>query len=72
MDEPDLRLTLDELMRRWPGTISVFVRHRMACVGCMMAPFMTVADAAREYGLDAASLGRELTEAASSTGRDEP
>jgi hybrid cluster-associated redox disulfide protein len=40
--------------------MQVFVRRRMACPGCAMAPFMTLAEAAASYGLDPHQLVREL------------
>jgi hybrid cluster-associated redox disulfide protein len=41
-----------EVLHRWPGTVSVFVRYHVACVGCLMAPFECLADVPRIYGLD--------------------
>lgn len=58
VDDPDLPLA--DLMTAWPGTIPVFVRHRMLCVGCLIAPFHTIADACAEYGLDEAEFAAEL------------
>lgn len=56
--EPDMMVA--DVMRRWPETIGVFVARQMACPGCPMAPFMTVAAAAQEYGLDVDALVAEL------------
>lgn len=61
-DDPDL--SIDELMKRWPKTIPVFVRHKMLCVGCMVNPFHTVLDACLEYGLDYDVFSKELADAA--------
>lgn len=61
-DNPDLCLA--DLMTRWPGTIPVFVRHKMLCVGCLIGPFHTVVDACREYDLDEDAFVAELMEAA--------
>lgn len=58
-------MTVDEVMRRWPSTIRVFLRHGMLCVGCPIAAFHTISDAAREHGLDEATLRRELESVAS-------
>jgi hybrid cluster-associated redox disulfide protein len=52
----DLDMPVADVMRHWPETVGVFVARQMACPGCPMAPFMTVADAAREYHLDADEL----------------
>ena len=54
------RLTLEELFQRWPKTAVVFQRYQMACVGCVVASFYTVTDAASVYGLDEAEFIREL------------
>lgn len=62
LDDPDL--TLDRLMSLWPDTIGVFIRHKMLCVGCLIAPFHTVIDACAEYGLDEDAFRAELQEAA--------
>ena len=50
------RLTVAEVLRRWPETAMVFVRRRMACVGCPMARFESVADVAAIYGIPTADL----------------
>ena len=43
---------VDDIMRRWPATIRVFLNHGMRCVGCPIACFHTVDDACREHGAD--------------------
>ena len=45
--DPDM--TVDEIMRRWPMTIRVMIRHHMLCVGCPIGAFHTVVDACREH-----------------------
>jgi hybrid cluster-associated redox disulfide protein len=49
---------------RHPGTARVFLDRRMACVGCPMAAFETLADAAREYRLALEPFLAELGRAA--------
>jgi len=61
-----------EIMARWPETIHVFVRRRMSCPGCPMAPFMTAADAAREYGFPPAELASDLQRAIEAAPGDRP
>ena len=63
---PDL--TLNDLMENWPETIPVFLRHKMLCVGCLINPFHTVADACAEYDLSEDDFIRELEEAVSVAG----
>lgn len=54
MEQPQLTgsLTVAEVLVRWPQTISVFMHHRMACVGCAIAPFETLAEVATVYDLE--------------------
>jgi hybrid cluster-associated redox disulfide protein len=60
---PDPVITADlpvgEVMRRWPATIRVLLRHRMGCIGCAMAEHDSIAVASAEY---AVPLGRLLAE----------
>ena len=58
IDDPDLPLA--DLMTEWPQTIHVFVRHKMLCVGCLISPFHTVAEACAEYHLDEEAFLAEL------------
>lgn len=52
------------VMEVCPATIAVFLRNRMHCPGCVMARFMTLAEAAESHGVDAARLLVELEAAA--------
>ena len=56
-------LTVTQLLRRWPPAAAVFVRRGMACVGCSMAPFETLAEVASVYGQDPAGFLAELAKA---------
>jgi hybrid cluster-associated redox disulfide protein len=47
---------VDDVMRRYPATIRVFLDFRMGCVGCPIACFHTVDDACREHNVDRASF----------------
>jgi hybrid cluster-associated redox disulfide protein len=54
--------TIDLLLKNRPEAWHVLLRYGMACVGCVMAPFETVAEAAREYRVDLCALVKELHE----------
>ncbi|WP_312857884.1 DUF1858 domain-containing protein [Mesorhizobium zhangyense] len=56
--DPDM--SVDEIMRRWPATIRVMIRHRMLCIGCPIGIFHTVADAAAAHAMEEATLVAEL------------
>ncbi|MEO5323035.1 DUF1858 domain-containing protein [Mesorhizobium sp. CC13] len=59
----DYDMTMDTIMRRWPGSIRVILGHGLLCVGCPIASFHTVMDAAREHSLDEDMLVDDLTKA---------
>ena len=59
--DPDL--CMDEIMRKWPATIAVLIRHRMLCVGCPIALYHTVTEACDEHGVDEDAFVRELLKA---------
>jgi hybrid cluster-associated redox disulfide protein len=61
---------VDEIMTKFPQTISVFLRRRMSCVGCLMGPFHTVCDAAEEYDIAVDVLLDELRDAVATAGID--
>lgn len=54
---------IHRLLERWPATVSVFIAHRMACVGCSMARFNTLRDATRIYDLPLEAFLQELEQA---------
>lgn len=62
IDDPDLPLT--RLFKEWPKTPAVFIRHRMLCFGCPIAPFHTIIDACAEYSLNEEAFRAELRQAA--------
>ena len=57
---PDPNSTVQAVLEADPAVARVLLRHGMACVGCAMAPFETLAEAAREYRVDLPSLLAEL------------
>lgn len=56
-------LTVAELLARWPQAIPVFLRRQMACVGCTMSPFETLADVTAVYGIPLPPFVNELQQA---------
>jgi hybrid cluster-associated redox disulfide protein len=63
MADFDETIPVDDLMRRWPGTIEVFLHHRLGCVGCPIRCFHTVEDACREHGVNTALFMSDLVKA---------
>lgn len=56
------RTNIEEVLRCYPTTSRGFVRHRIACPGCAIAPFGTLHDAATEYQLSLDLFLQELNE----------
>lgn len=40
---------IEWVVNEYPATVPVFLRWRMQCVGCPIAPFESIADACRIY-----------------------
>ena len=45
-------LTISAILEHWPEVIHVFLNHKMSCVGCSLADFMTLEDALEIYKLE--------------------
>jgi hybrid cluster-associated redox disulfide protein len=54
MEHPHLsaQLTVAKALALWPQAIPIFFRNRMACVGCPLASFETLAEIAVVYNLN--------------------
>ena len=55
---PDM--VVDDIMRKWPATVIVVLRHKMLCVGCPIGAFHTVTEACREHQIDVARFMADL------------
>ena len=66
---PDLHNSMEAIMRAWPATIRVVLRHRMLCVGCPVAPFHTLADACREHHVNEEAFRNEIAAAIEASSR---
>ena len=53
-------MIITDVLERWPNTADVFHNHAMACVGCAVAPFYTINDAALVYRLPVDDFLAEL------------
>jgi hybrid cluster-associated redox disulfide protein len=54
---------VQDVLERWPAAGPVLLRLRMACVGCDMAAFETLAEAAANYGTTAEAILARIEEA---------
>ncbi len=65
---PDL--TIAALLERWPATQAVLERHAMACIGCVVAPFCTLREAADIYHMAVEDFVAELAAHLAASVRD--
>ena len=57
-------MTMNAIMREWPATIRVILDRGLLCVGCPVASFHTLSEAAREHSVDESSLFSDIRIAA--------
>ena len=48
------------LVEQHPEAISVFIQHRLHCVGCQISGLHTIADTAREHSMEIEPLLHDL------------
>jgi hybrid cluster-associated redox disulfide protein len=53
-------MTVEDVLRKWPETWTVFMSKRTDCVGCFMQRFCTLQDVAETYQISVEVLTREL------------
>lgn len=56
-------MLVSDVLAANPVFARVFIDRRMSCVGCTFAPFETVSEAARAYGIEPCELARSLAAA---------
>ena len=64
------RLVSDVLTSE-PAAPRVFIARRMACLGCPFAPFETISEAARAYGIEPPELAGDIAQACTVAGPSE-
>jgi len=56
-------MSIEEVATKYPQTIKVFFQRGMQCAGCYICGFHSIAESAKEYGVDLESLLNDLNEA---------
>ncbi len=56
----NLDMSIDDALTAQPRLAGLFVRHRMICVGCGIARFHTLREAAELYEIDPDEFNREV------------
>jgi hybrid cluster-associated redox disulfide protein len=58
-------MTLGDIVKRYPETVEVMLKHGMHCVGCHVAAWETLEQGARSHGIpdkDIESMLKEMNE----------
>ena len=57
------KMTIREVVEKYPETAEVFFSHGMHCLGCAAANFENIAQGAEAHGIDAKKLVEDLNKA---------
>jgi hybrid cluster-associated redox disulfide protein len=61
---PTAEMMVDDVMRRWPPAIRVFLDFGMLCAGCPIGAFHSIEEACSEHGVDAGVFVSKLMDTA--------
>ncbi len=68
---PDRQVTkempIGDVVRKFPETIPVFMKHGLHCIGCAVAAFESIAEGAAAHGIQVDPLIDDLNTAAQET-----
>lgn len=57
-------MTIEEVIKRFPGTIGAFEKYGLRCAGCCGSSFENIREGAASHGIDLDSLLDELNRVA--------
>lgn len=60
-------MRIGDVVRKYPQTIEVFLRHGLMCVGCHVAQFEDIEQGARAHGIEVDRLMKALNQAVTET-----
>ncbi len=56
-------MKIDEVLKKYPETVTVFAKHGFHCVGCAAAKFESIKQGAVAHGIDVEKLIKDLNKA---------
>lgn len=62
-----VRLTVEEVLQKWPSAFAVFMAAKTKCPGCFMRQFCTLKEVAEVYRISLPDLMYELKDCAQHT-----
>lgn len=54
------QLTVEDILKKWPLTFSVFRNRNTDCVGCLLQRFCNLQDVAETYEVELRDLTKDL------------
>jgi hybrid cluster-associated redox disulfide protein len=64
------QMPIGDVVRKYPKTIEVFMRHGLHCIGCAVAAFESIEEGAIAHGIDIEPLMADLNTAAATEATD--
>jgi hybrid cluster-associated redox disulfide protein len=62
-DKITKEMKIDEVLKKYPETVEIFVKNGFHCIGCAVASLESIEDGARVHGIDTDKLVGELNAA---------
>lgn len=53
-------MKIDEVLKKYPETVTVFAKHGFHCIGCVAASFESIEQGAVAHGVDVEELIEDL------------
>ena len=53
-------MTIAEIVKNYPKSVNVFLKHHMMCFGCAVAKVETLEEGCRGHGIDVDEMLKEL------------
>ncbi len=54
------KMSIEEVVRKYPETVAIFERHGLGCLGCQAALFESIEQGAEVHGIDVEALITDL------------
>ena len=61
-------MPIGDVIKKYPNTIGIFLRHGLMCVGCAVARFENIREGAQAHGIDVDALIQDLNKAVADRG----
>jgi hybrid cluster-associated redox disulfide protein len=63
-------MPIGDVVRKYPKTIEVFMRHGLHCIGCAVAAFESIEEGATVHGIEIEALMADLNTVAAAEATD--